>query len=173
MPMPLSICTLYRAAPDCSLTSCVLGTGTCIDSASFLMLAPWPIGDKRTCRSDLCNNAAECARCAFQAPCRGHLATAAVAVAATPETGGKAPIQPRSKSARVQSPHIGRCQPSARRTSGFVTGSAGGVPCPSRCLPSRGSTPAGRAGPRRSARTGRSGSPQARVFPASRARVSR
>ena len=21
------------------------------------MLAPWPIGDKRTCRSDLCNNA--------------------------------------------------------------------------------------------------------------------
>ena len=22
------------------------------------MLAPWPIGDKRTCRSDLCNNAA-------------------------------------------------------------------------------------------------------------------
>ena len=25
--------------------------------ASFLMLAPWPIGDKRTCRSDLCNNA--------------------------------------------------------------------------------------------------------------------
>ena len=47
----------WRSAPDCSLTSCVLGTGTCIDSASFLMLAPWPIGDKRTCRSDLCNNA--------------------------------------------------------------------------------------------------------------------
>ena len=23
------------------------------------MLAPWPIGDKRTCRSDLCNNAFE------------------------------------------------------------------------------------------------------------------
>ena len=22
------------------------------------MLAPWPIGDKRTCQSDLCNNAA-------------------------------------------------------------------------------------------------------------------
>ena len=66
-----------------------------------------------------------------------------------------------------------RCRPSARRTSGFVTGSASGVPSPSCCLPSCGSTPAGRAGPRRSARTGRAGSPQARVFPASRARVSR
>ena len=41
----------------------------------------------------------------------------------------------------VQSPHIGRCRPSARRTSGFVTGSAGGVPCPSRCLPSRDQRP--------------------------------
>ena len=49
----------WRSAPDCSLTSCVLGTGTCIDSALFLMLAPWPIGDKRTCRSDLCNNAGQ------------------------------------------------------------------------------------------------------------------
>ena len=48
----------WRSVPDCSLTSCVLGAGTCIDSASFLMLVPWPIGDKRTCRSDLCNNAA-------------------------------------------------------------------------------------------------------------------
>ena len=35
------------------------------------------------------------------------------------------------------------------------------------------STPAGRAGPRRSARTGRAGSPQACVFPAFRARISR
>ena len=42
-----------------------LGTGTCIDSASFLMLAPWPIGDKRTCRSDLCNNAV-LAKCKMQ-----------------------------------------------------------------------------------------------------------
>ena len=47
----------WRSAPDCSLASCVLGTGTCIDSASFLMLAPSPIGDKPTRRSDLCNNA--------------------------------------------------------------------------------------------------------------------
>ena len=69
--------------------------------------------------------------------------------------------------------HRAAPRPSTRRTSGFVTSSAGGVPCPSCCLPSRGSTPAGRAGPRRSARTGRAGSPQARVFPASRARVSR
>ncbi len=69
--------------------------------------------------------------------------------------------------------HRAAPRPSTRRTSGFVTGSAGGVPCPSRCLPSRGSAPAGRAGPRRSARTGRAGSPQARVFPGLRARVSR
>ena len=53
----------WRSAPDCSLTSCVLGTGTCIDSASFLMLAPWPIGDKRTCQSDLCNNAPRITMC--------------------------------------------------------------------------------------------------------------
>ena len=26
------------------------------------MLAPWPIGDKRTCRSDLCNNARLCSK---------------------------------------------------------------------------------------------------------------
>ena len=38
----------WRSAPDCSLTSCALGNGTCIDLASFLMLAPWPIGDKPT-----------------------------------------------------------------------------------------------------------------------------
>ncbi len=35
-----------RSAPDRSLSSCTLGNRTCIDSASFLMLAPWPIGDK-------------------------------------------------------------------------------------------------------------------------------
>ncbi len=51
---------------------------------------------------------AECVRYAFQVPCRGHLTATAVAVAATPETGGEAPTQPRSKSACVQSPHIGR-----------------------------------------------------------------
>ena len=36
----------WRSAPDCSLASCALDTGRCIHSASFLMLAPWPIGDK-------------------------------------------------------------------------------------------------------------------------------
>ena len=35
-----------RSAPDRSLSSCTLGNGTCIDSASFLMPAPRPIGDK-------------------------------------------------------------------------------------------------------------------------------
>ena len=76
------------------------------------------------------------------APGNGRFTAAAVAVAATPETGGEAPTQPRSKSACVQSPHIGRHRdPAPPSRPDFVTGSAGGVPSPSRCLPSRDQRP--------------------------------
>ena len=47
----------WRSAPDWSLASCILGTGRCIHSASFLMPAPLAIRGKLTRRHDLCNNA--------------------------------------------------------------------------------------------------------------------